>query len=510
MKSPSICDHRKSFFDFAGNAPANEQRLYAHEAGMNVANRWNGHDAVSIGRGVIVPSPPARRVRPALPSRRSGMVCPEHAVRGGSFRSHHARPGRPRQSLGSRRGRGESTITGYDPEPSQWFPLAHESGHMNGLPDEYNERWNACSYGQLSFKANLPGDPYEPDGRDEAATYPDTGMMNGNRRIRNRYFWHAAEWIREITGTSMAVNYRDASGDEYDGYWLPPHPQAANQLTYDCHPVAGLRDQPPGAPWTQCDVWLYALGKDQYTANPAIVPHASPPAPYDGILVIALRLACTLSGSPPLNEEIDWRENALSVFAAVIRNDLNFRFAASGTGWFAAGRVSKMPDSFCAAIPGGELSETLLRPGLPWWSAAAPYDDVDNTALAAEIRGDFGTSFARAPEYGEPSGHILQSASLPSGPRFPDVERSGQLSRRHVPRVPGHVCEHSRGIPPPAVQTLLGEIFLLPAAGRSGTCHDFPIGQTGVVWTVLRSGFVLRPAFRGGASSETKTAAARR
>ena len=46
-----------------------------------------------------------------------------------------------------------------------WFVGAHECGHGVGLNDDYCERWSAHSYGQLSYRWHLPGDPYEPDGR---------------------------------------------------------------------------------------------------------------------------------------------------------------------------------------------------------------------------------------------------------------------------------------------------------------------------------------------------------
>src|SRR5262249_24561621 len=71
-----------------------------------------------------------------------------------------------RDHRGGYDGTGESSPGGYkDSGTDDGFASAHECGHADGLPDEYNERWDGGSYGQLSWEYNMPGDPYEPDGR---------------------------------------------------------------------------------------------------------------------------------------------------------------------------------------------------------------------------------------------------------------------------------------------------------------------------------------------------------
>src|SRR5262249_32170632 len=210
---------------------------YALAASMNVANRWNGNEpGVSTDRAELLPrplSPPG-----PLPPLKVQVVWFAQSLKRDWSHFDVTLQNIDRDNRGGTTGIGASGPRSYteDPNPlmNHWFPMAHESGHMDGMPDEYNARWWGASYDQLSFKANLPGDPYEPDGRDETGDLAASPMMNGNKRMRNRYFWHAAEWVRRVTNVPMKVKL----GNTYDDYWLPGHPRVDQGPTFYPWPVA--------------------------------------------------------------------------------------------------------------------------------------------------------------------------------------------------------------------------------------------------------------------------------
>jgi hypothetical protein len=169
-------------------------------------------------------------------------------------------------------------------------------------------------------------------------------MMNSNQTMRNRYFWHNAEWVRRVTGTPLKVVYQDIGGTLYGNYFVPQHATAGR--TYYPWPLLGLRDQsfsppapsPPSPPvaypqrWGRYDLFLYALGRDEYSSN-AINAHASAGAPFDAILVIALKVTCALlpsvvMTSPP--DETSKREQMLQNIAGGVRRRFNNTWGFSG------------------------------------------------------------------------------------------------------------------------------------------------------------------------------------
>jgi len=338
----------RSFYKFtappanaATHLNAGQQRQYALNISMNVANRWNGNDpGVSESRVELLP----RGGSPPAPLKVYVVWFPQSVAENRAHFRIQVLRGAGRDNRGSLIGVGDSGESSDHSEgaaASDRFASAHETGHMNGLPDEYNERWNAASYWQLSFWNLMPGDPFEPDGRNEQSTEADAGMMNSNRRIRNRYLWHHAEWVRMVTGTQMKVKYTDPSGPVYDDYWLPEHPQTATGRTYYDWPLLAMLNHPAAAP--ACDLYLYRLGKDRYSrhilstiATPAaLFALASPPPAraartFDGILVIGIRIQCVMPDDPNLRTETDNRVRFLAQFAGLVRQCMNYRFYATG------------------------------------------------------------------------------------------------------------------------------------------------------------------------------------
>ncbi len=333
----------------------------ARDIGINTANRWNGDDTINNCRAVIVSdqSPPnPLRVQVVWFSQTVEETKAHFSLTGSADRS----------SRGSYYGNGNYTTTETAGLAHGWFTNAHESGHENGLPDDYNERWSCASYDQMSFRHNGgPGDPYEPDGREEQRVTWDSGgtilngsMMNVNSRMRGRYFWPYAEWVSQIVGFTCQVKFTDietVSRTEYR-YKLPPHAQRNDDRSYLSWPLLNNRNAttgatppttsppplapPPGTDWDKFQYDLYALGKDHYSqhtlgrlvnaARSARGLGSLAPAPrFDGILVIGVRLGRTFPGHATLVTEDNNRKDFATRIPAVARKGLCFKWCFRGT-----------------------------------------------------------------------------------------------------------------------------------------------------------------------------------
>jgi hypothetical protein len=429
----------RSNFNFAGplSPPlAVSQAAYAQGISQNVANRWSGNDPnVNQYRTNFTPqtSPPPS---PPVPLRVDAVWFPQSVSRN---RAHFAVDlwDQPRDKRGSQSGDGKSGPRSYqsDGAPNYGYAAAHETGHMGGLPDEYNERWNGASYQQISLKQNLPGDPYEPDGRTETGRTAGSAMMNGNMRVRNRYFWHEAEWVRQIVGTPLKVNLQDIGGTLYDSFVLPQHATAGR--TYYPWPLQGMRDQvvsppvfSPPAPvmayptnWGCYDLFLYALGKDHYSAN--MIPHASPPAPFDGILVIALKITCTVfpSAVPPTRaDENGWKVQTLEHLAAGTRSIFNNRWGFSGNfaapNWaFNKGLILVVPQFVVENYPAAA-------------DGTAP--DAATLGIANSVKNTFGVNYQLQVDTSPPANNW----SPPGMRLLMNVQNFGQLDALFAAEVP--------------------------------------------------------------------------
>ncbi len=301
----------RNYFEFIGPALSGksitDQETWKDTWTKNVIARWNGSEdgtsrtPNSSGRAKILPravgaaTPPAMEIEVLW----FGQCLPQH-------QSHfHVRVedkgANSRDNRGGSNGTGESSPEGYrDSDSTNGFASAHESGHADSLPDEYNERWDGASYGQISMKSNLPGDPYELDGRFVEYQQLDTGMMNGNRLLRNRYFWNSAEWSRVVLGEDpfkAAVDLKVAYGT-YTDYWVPPHDDAVHGRTYTYWPTRYSLDHTKPATRCETDLYLVTYGEDHYSkVILKTYQSATATAKYDGVLVVAVKVKITL---PPL------------------------------------------------------------------------------------------------------------------------------------------------------------------------------------------------------------------
>ncbi len=288
---------------------------YMEDCCKNIIERWNGNDAFNGERGQIIPRADTDKLRSTV----IFFIQPAPSAATAHYSMDIVQPGMGQ--LGGRAwmngsvGTGELGETDQTSLASGWFPAAHEVGHANGLPDEYNERWGARSFDELSIKYNTPGDAYEPDGRNETATAADCGMMNGNRLSRNRYFWHSAEFARAVTGKRFKVKYTN----NYTDFWVPPHPNWPIR-GYVWWPIAARPAATNGR--AAYDLFLYTLGKDRYSQD---LLHAGK-GPFDGILLINVKMRVTMYSNTTNNIQL-----IASRLSAGVRAAFNGRFAATGT-----------------------------------------------------------------------------------------------------------------------------------------------------------------------------------
>ncbi len=326
--------YMKSNFTF-DTAPSVTKQQYVHDLSMNVANRWNGNDpGINDSRA---------RFTSRLGDDGGGTIQPIlidavwfcQAVI--ESRAHYAVKvaDADRENRNGQSGTGLSGTEGYQQvgnavEPN-WFPAAHESGHMDALPDEYNEQWNAASYDQVSLKCNLPADPYRMDS--------GGAMMNRNESIRNRYFWHASEWCRRRLGHDfhLQVSLADKGGTTYDAYAVPEHSEKGRTFAYwplaaDLKPSDPIPVLPSSSKGGLRDMFLYTLGKDHYSQ--ALLPAQEDPpgaTPYDGILMIVVKMSFKLN---QWTDDATNKSERAQILQAAIKGAESFNFK-----WFAKGKA---------------------------------------------------------------------------------------------------------------------------------------------------------------------------
>ncbi len=161
-----------------------------------------------------------------------------------------------------------------------WFTAAHEFGHGLGLNDEYIESTTSASYRLDGIVDSISGSPFDID---------TPSMMNNNVRPRARHFWHAAEQVRSVLGSSApALEVQHGTRR----YRVPAHPNAPTQ-SFDCLPIAVDIDGTLGGR-SRFDLLLFALGDDDWSGTdlPAWVGGGA--GAYDGILVVRSKIDLSL------------------------------------------------------------------------------------------------------------------------------------------------------------------------------------------------------------------------
>ena len=293
------------------------QTTYAQSSAIGLMNRWNGNDAANANRAEIVPRDNTKKITGEV----LWFVQPAKGLPDAHFRVDvTANVGRA--SMGSADGTGTVDDTyatsGLNYGTANAYILAHELGHGGSLPDEYAERVMWASQGVAGFSSNTPGDPFVDEGLYPeftssvyGAANPPFPMMTQTVEMRNRYFWHNAEFARKYTKEPMYSKY-----GAYPVYEVPPHPNYPRKQ-YNHWPIGFKRNQVLGAKG-KVDIFLHAAGKERYTID------LLPKGPYDGILSVLIKLVLyeTTAGA----SKVVWVRDTIN---SVARN-YNKRFYGTG------------------------------------------------------------------------------------------------------------------------------------------------------------------------------------
>ena len=211
----------------------------------------------------------------------------------------------PRANMNGSTGIGNFS-TGNEAPGVDGFIAAHETGHGNSLPDEYNERWSnfSCSYEFAGFGSQVPGDPY--------SIVSSALMMEGVNIVEGRYFWHAAEWINGIINTPLQVE----SGTHK--FKVPSHPSKSARTFV--HFPAFIESRASTGTRGLFDLYLFTLGDDPYRAR------LKPGVVYDGLLNVLVKIRVKFDSVNAHSAVV----NPLNAFINSIGAQLNFKFVFSG------------------------------------------------------------------------------------------------------------------------------------------------------------------------------------
>jgi hypothetical protein len=142
--------------------------------------------------------------------------------------------------------------------------------------------------------------------------------MRDNVEVRNRHFWHCAEWLRSLDGTEFAV--------EYDGFkYSLPHHKNSPQQTFVTIPFKQAPNVRSGAGGFY-DCWLYCFSHDRYSDS------ILEKGPFDGFLSVNVRIKCTFldKKGAQVTNHTDLTDGVAKIFSG-IREHLNGKFFASGS-----------------------------------------------------------------------------------------------------------------------------------------------------------------------------------
>ncbi len=318
-------------YNFLGAAPAGasvgsagsvhngtDGKAFSKPSITALMQRWNGYDgAANADRAMLVPQKAAKDVHGEVVY----FLHPSPGLPGAHFRMDvfQSGDGSDRAFMDSTGGVGQITDTGFQVDngfaPNS-YTLAHELGHGGSLPDEYGEWWTRCNHNGPGVTNNIPGDPYCDEGRDfdlaaslygGATPYP---MMTMAVEMRNRYFWHNAEFARK----HIEVPFYSKHGG-YTEYKVPGHPNFPYR-TYAYWPIRKKMNRTKRAHGAT-DIYLHALGKERFSQ------HLMPNGPWDAMISILLKIDLTVPAAVAVTDVRNEIRSAILSF--------NQQFSASGS-----------------------------------------------------------------------------------------------------------------------------------------------------------------------------------
>ena len=303
-------------------------KAFSKPALLALMKRWNGYDGAENGsRAELVPQEKGKDVTGEV----LYFLHPSTKLQGAHFRIDVFQSGdnSDRAWMSGTDGTGEVTDSGFGVDNSfavNSFTAAHELGHGGSLPDEYGEWWMRCNHNGPGVTNNIPGDPFVDEGRDQDLAnslyanptgdpkspnpYP---MMTMAVEMRNRYFWHNAEFARK----HIEIPFYSKHGADAE-YKLPGHPKFPYRI-YTYWPVRKKMNRKKGKHGAT-DIYLHALGKEKFML---------PGGPWDGMVSILLKIDIG-----PIPASINSGEGDVRALRDAIRNAIlafNQRFSATGS-----------------------------------------------------------------------------------------------------------------------------------------------------------------------------------
>jgi hypothetical protein len=316
---------------------------YKQKMLTNIPTRWNGPETVTFGDGSSsLANPGDFLIKPQTAGALKLQAKPYFYAQDVPQPRAHFRLNIiniPRANMGSSDGVGNFSAGNEAPMASGWFTAAHETGHGNGLPDEYNERWsaNACSYEFPGFGSQVPADPY--------SIVSSALMMEGVFVVEGRYFWHGTEWMRTVLNAPLQV---ESGGHKF---LLPAHASPANAAPTRTfvHFPAFIESRASTGTRGLFDLYLFALGDDPYRER------IKGGVKYDGLLCVLVKIRVKFDSVNAHSNVV----NPLANFITQVDTQMNRRFVLTGSvGPFTFGNalVHFMPRF---------LVENLVKDGTP-------------------------------------------------------------------------------------------------------------------------------------------------
>ncbi len=257
--------------------PANAAKDWVEIAIRNLVQRWNGpNGAYNSGPANVLPAASSGLKLKVLTmwfAQNLPLNIAHYEL--GVFRD--PTPAIVRAYMGSDSGQGALDQNDNVPGGSGWFTFAHETGHAGSLGDEYLENTTPITLPGpwlSGFDSYSPGSPFDKD---------DDAMMRTNKKVRARYFWHVAEWLRSLQ--SGSVDFEVKHGPHT--YTLPHHAQTPRR-SYVNWPLAEEINK-QRSPHGKFDVFFYPLGNDDYSVNVLPTRVKRPPS-FDGIMVVVVKM----------------------------------------------------------------------------------------------------------------------------------------------------------------------------------------------------------------------------
>jgi len=294
------------------------KKQWIEKSALNLTNRFNGEDTVNTTRAKLSP----QSNKDLLWGEVVYFIQPMSTYKHSHYQLDIGSYGRCSMSPD---GFGEIDAIGYDHEDQYQknsYTFAHELGHGASLPDEYSERSQWASAHTPGVLCNTPGDPFIDEGvyafNTAASIFKaniktgdvPSSMMNQAVQVRNRHYWHNAEFLRKYTKVPLKVEW-----GKYADYKVPGHPNFPVK-SYAYWPASAQVNATIGSRG-KLDVYLYTAGKDAFAQT--YIPNG----PHDGFLMALVKIKLSAPA------KVDMYSLITALRGAIL--DYNAKHYATGT-----------------------------------------------------------------------------------------------------------------------------------------------------------------------------------